>query len=112
MVPDDERNCLQDMWYYREHDIELNEPGWRYEFKPKGETKRERTVLVNLGGWFERLWGEGKDGGKGRRSVPKVGIKSLRRDGRRTGEFKKGVEEVQKLMGDMRVWKTWVPEQE
>jgi hypothetical protein len=51
------------------------------------------------------LWG---DSG---REVPKVRVKSVRREGRRMRDFREGAWEVQKMLGDMRVWKNWVPAQ-
>ncbi|PVH71423.1 hypothetical protein DL98DRAFT_660660 [Cadophora sp. DSE1049] len=115
IVPDDERNSLVDRYYYREHEVELLEPEWAYEFKPEGQTERSKTVVVNLEEWFERLWGnENEDVGDGRdtrrkRSMPRVCMRSIRREGKRMGDFREGAWEVQKMMGDMRIWRSWVP---
>lgn len=40
---------------------------------------------------------------------PEVSVKSIRRNGCRMAEFKDGLWEIQEAIGDMRVWKTWVP---
>ncbi|KAH7382005.1 hypothetical protein BKA64DRAFT_684732 [Cadophora sp. MPI-SDFR-AT-0126] len=115
IVPDDEKNSLLDRYFYQEHEIELLEPEWTYEFKPEGQTERSKTVVVNLEEWFERLWtyrsrdvGDGRDTGS-KRSVPRVCLRSVRRAGKRMGDFREGAWEVQKTMGDMRIWQTWVP---
>lgn len=114
-MPDDEKNSLLDRYFYQEHEIELLEPEWTYEFKPEGQTERSKTVVVNLEEWFERLWtyrsrdvGDGRDTGS-KRSVPRVCLRSVRRAGKRMGDFREGAWEVQKTMGDMRIWQTWVP---
>ncbi|KAH7333130.1 hypothetical protein BKA65DRAFT_40337 [Rhexocercosporidium sp. MPI-PUGE-AT-0058] len=116
IVVDDERNALADKYYYREHEVKLLEPEWRYEFRLEGETERSMTLVENLEAWFEKLWEcaervdeEGRNVGR-RRDVPKVGMRSVRRDGERLGDFREGAWETQKMVGDMRVWKTWAPE--
>ncbi|KAG4441002.1 hypothetical protein IFR05_003509 [Cadophora sp. M221] len=115
IVVDDERNALADKYYYREHEVRLLEPEWRYEFRLEGETETSMTLVANLEAWFERLWGmdggveEGRVVGR-KRDVPRVGMMSVRRDGERMGDFREGAWETQKMVGDMRVWKTWVPE--
>ena len=117
IVPDDERNNLADIYHYRKHEVELLDPEWTYEFKPAGETERSKTVVVNLNEWFERLLGnvpgnvgESRGTSKGR-SPPKVCMKSVRRDGNKMEDFREGAWAVQKMVGDMRVWKTWVTRQ-
>jgi hypothetical protein len=40
---------------------------------------------------------------------PKVSVMSLKRNGRRMREYTDGLSEIQKSMGDMRIWKTWTP---
>lgn len=117
IVPDDERNNLVDSYYYQEHEVELLDSEWTYEFKPAGETERSKTVVVNLEEWFERLWGSetgnvGDDRGtRNERGPPKVCMRSVRRDGNKMEDFREGAWAVQKMVGDMRVWKTWVPRQ-
>lgn len=116
-MPDDERNNLVDSYYYQEHEVELLDSEWTYEFKPAGETERSKTVVVNLEEWFERLWGSetgnvGDDRGtRNERGPPKVCMRSVRRDGNKMEDFREGAWAVQKMVGDMRVWKTWVPRQ-
>jgi hypothetical protein len=105
IIPDDEFNCLNDKYYYKPHTITLLEPALKYKFRQTGQTKFAKTVVENLAEWCERLW---KDSG---REAPEISVKSVRREGRRMGDFKEGVWEVQKMLGDMRVWKTWVPAQ-
>lgn len=54
---DDERHALADKWYYHEHEVELRDAEWRYEFRLEGEMERSVGLVGNLEGWFERLWG-------------------------------------------------------
>jgi hypothetical protein len=103
IVPDDEVNCLSDKLYYKPHTISLLEPPITYKFCTEGQTEYAKTVVENLGEWFDRLW---VDIG---REPPKVLVRSVRREGRRMGDFREGAWEVQKMLGDMRVWKNWVP---
>ena len=107
IVPDDEERYLEDRYYYRKHKISLREPGQEYAFWAHGaaEDEPEKTVVENLGEWFEEFW---KENGC-EREVPRVGWRSVRRDGRRMGDYKTGAWEVQRKVGDMRVWKSWVP---
>lgn len=106
IVPDDELRYLNDKFYYKPHIISLLEPAIIYKFRPEGQTEFAKTVVENLGEWFERLW---EDSG---REVPEVMVKSVRREGRRmNGDFREGTWEVQRILGDMRVWKNWVPAQ-
>jgi len=72
-------------------------------FCTEGQTEYAKTVVENLGEWFDRLW---IDSG---REPPKVLVRSVRREGKRMGDFREGAWEVQKMLGDMRVWKNWVP---
>lgn len=57
VVVDDERHALADKWYYHEHEVELRDAEWRYEFRLEGEMERSVGLVGNLEGWFERLWG-------------------------------------------------------
>lgn len=107
IIPDDEINCLDDRYYYRPHTISLLEPAMKYKFRPAGQSEFAKTVVENLAEWCERLWKESECG----RTAPEVGVRSVRREGRRMGDFQEGVWEVQKMLGDMRVWRTWVPAQ-
>jgi hypothetical protein len=103
IVPDDEVNCLSDKLYYKPHTISLLEPPITYKFCTEEQTEYAKTVVENLGEWLDRLW---VDNG---REPPKVLVRSVRREGRRMGDFREGAWEVQKMLGDMRVWKNWVP---
>lgn len=105
MVPDDEERCLEDRYYYRKHKIELRQPLQEYVFWAHGaaQDEPEKTVVDNLGEWFEVFW-EGSG-----RVCPRVGWRSVRRDGRRMGDYRTGAWEVQRKVGDMEVWKSWVP---
>lgn len=105
IIPDDEVNSLNDKFYYKPHSISFLEPAITYKFRPEGQAEFAKTVMENLGEWFERLW---VDSG---RELPKVRVKSVRREGRRMGDFREGAWVVQKMLGDMRVWKNWVPAQ-
>jgi len=107
IIPDDELNCLDDRYYYRPHTISLLEPAIKYKFRPAGQTKFAKTVVENLAEWCERLWKESECG----RTAPEVAVRSVRREGRRMADPGKGIWEVQKMLGDMRVWRTWVPAQ-
>lgn len=121
LVPDDQRGPLIDRWYYGKHDIHLLEPEWAYTFRSHGPGVREdsKTVVENLEEWFARLWrvddvcGDSDADGDGRGQVPlcppKVMVKSIRRNGSRMAAFKDGLWEIQKEMGDMRVWRSWTP---
>lgn len=135
LVPDDTRGPLIDRWYYGKHDIELVGPEWEYTFRSSGSTCDAKTVVEGLGEWFERLWRPGglgnerglirrgghggvdgdepqvsnKMGDGGQVLVPKVVVRSVRRSGKRMSAFKDGVWDIQREMGDMRVWKTWLP---
>ena len=135
IVPDDETGALEDRWYYRRHEIKLLEPEFNYHFRPSGGEKA-RTVVENLGEWFQRLWNdsgekvqEGEeeeeeeeengdeaksvtvsgDGDEERNEAPTVCVKSIRRNGRTMGSFRDGLWGIQEAMGDMRYWKTWNP---
>ena len=113
-MPDDERNALEDRWYFGKHEVAFKEPGLGYEFVPEGQSGRARTVVQNLGEWFERLWRPGDGDGESVHDedgvkAPRVGVVSVRRSGKVMGDFKDGIWEVQKALGNMRVWKTWVP---
>ena len=131
IVPDDTTSALEDRWYYRRHEIRLRNPECGYHFRPAGGEKA-RTVVENLGEWFERLWGKQRkeDGGDGEekedgdgesvtvcgeeveeREVPTVCVKSIRRNGREMANFRNGMWGIQEAMGDMRYWKTWNPPQ-
>jgi hypothetical protein len=101
IVPDDEKHCLEDKYYYRKHRIGLTDPLLEYTFKPFEQTEPAKTCVENLGEWFGRFWKEG---------VPRVRWKSVRREGRKMGEWKEGAWEVQRMLGDMRIWKTWMPD--
>lgn len=46
---------------------------------------------------------------RGGRVAPKVGWKSVRRAGCRVGEYTEGAWKLQIMLGNMSVWKTWVP---
>lgn len=132
IIPDDDRGALEDRWYYGKHSLVFREPLVEYEFIPAGQTEPAKGVVENLNEWFGRLWadlpgrqaesaegrdagnvesesGSGGEGGNVRRVVPKVGIKSVRRGGRQMSDYKDGVWDVQKNLGDMRRWKGWVP---
>ncbi|TVY19565.1 hypothetical protein LARI1_G003403 [Lachnellula arida] len=103
IVPDDQKHALEDRYYYRKHKIQLKDPEFDYTFTSLGQTELTKTCVENLTEWFGRLLkGEG-------RGVPKVGWKSVRRAGSRVGEYREGAWEVQRMLGDMSVWKTWVP---
>jgi hypothetical protein len=105
IIPDDEHNRLEDRYYYKPHEIEFQEPVWRYSFAPAGQIEEAKTVVENLGEWFQRLWLD-----LGREvEVPRVKVMSVRRSGRKMGDFRTGIWEVQVRLGDMRFWKTWVP---
>lgn len=118
IIPDDEKGALIDRWYYGKHDIEVGGPPWAHTFRPNGE-ELAKTVVENLGEWFERLWNmerkeERKEDGEYEEvrppsEPPNVSVMSVRRNGRRMSEFKDGLWEIQEAMGDMRVWKTWTP---
>lgn len=103
IVPDDEPHHLQDKFYYRQHEVTLQTPPYRYEFRPEGRAEFEMTVVANLNEWMERLWMG--------RPIPKIEIKSVRRNGARMADWKGGMWEIQRLLGDMAAWKTWVPDQ-
>lgn len=103
IVPDDERNALEDRYYYRKHRISLQQPDVEYMFWTNGREEPAKTVTELLEAWFSRLW---KPSG---REVPMVGWKSVRRDGRTMEDFRDGAWEVQKRMGDMTLWETWMP---
>jgi len=107
IVPDDEINCLEDRYYYAPHTISLLAPALKYKFRPAGQSECAKTVVENLAEWCERLWKVSECG----RAVPEVGVRSVRREGRRIGDFKEGLWEVQRMLGDMRAWRTWVPAQ-
>jgi hypothetical protein len=126
VVPDDDRGPLIDRWYYGKHDIELLDPEWAYSFRPSGQEMDGKTVVENLGEWFERLWKLETDRDSARpvlgvhqsgvggdqvfpRIPPSVTAKSIRRNGRRMAPLKDGLWDIQKAMGDMRVWKSWTP---
>ncbi|KAE8444322.1 hypothetical protein EG329_000632 [Mollisiaceae sp. DMI_Dod_QoI] len=102
IIPDDVKGCLEDKFYYREHEISLQEAPYIYTFHLPGQ-ENEKTVIRNLEEWFKRLWKDCE------RTVPKLEIKSIRRDGRCLASFKDGTWEVQKTMGSMDNWKTWTP---
>jgi hypothetical protein len=101
IVPDDEPNHLADQYYYRQHEITLETPPYEYRFRPEGQTEHAKKVVENLEEWTKRLWVG--------REAPKVRIRSLRRQGKRMTCYKGGIWEVQRLLGDMGAWKTWVP---
>jgi len=101
IVPDDEWKNLEDRYYYRKHTISLLTPPFTYEFRPEGQKERAKTVQENLRDWMVRFWGGSV--------VPDVRFGSVRRDGRRMRMFKEGAWEIQKLLGDMSAWATWVP---
>ncbi|KUJ13847.1 uncharacterized protein LY89DRAFT_687197 [Mollisia scopiformis] len=103
IVPDDVKGCLEDNFYYYEHDITFQEPPYKYTFRLAGSEEQSQTVTDNLRVWFERLWKDGEQ------KPPKVEIRSVRRNGRCLASFKDGVWEVQKVMGDMQDWKEWNP---
>jgi hypothetical protein len=105
IIPDDEHYCLEDRYYYKEHKVEFHEPMWTYSFWPAGQTEYAKTALENLGEWFQRWWLELEE----EVEVPRVKAMSVRRSGRRMGDFRNGIWEVQMRLGDMRFWKTWVP---
>jgi hypothetical protein len=125
IVPD-EVHALEDRWFYRRHEIKLLEPEFKYHFRPNGGEKA-RTVVENLQEWFERLWNpsrkeeeEGEDeepgddgesvtvsGDDGANEVPRVCVKSVRRNGRTMANFRDSMWDIQEEMGDMRYWKTW-----
>ncbi|CAG8974790.1 hypothetical protein HYALB_00000402 [Hymenoscyphus albidus] len=131
IVPDDDRGALEDRWYYGKHALVFREPLVSYEFIPAGHTEPAKGVTDNLNEWFSRLWvGLSREGGMGeqfgenegaggevnegeswnmRKLVPKVEIKSVRRGGRQMSDYKDGLWEVQRNLGDMRKWKTWIP---
>jgi hypothetical protein len=102
IVPDDEPNNLANRFHYHKHKVTLVTPPFKYMFQPEGQTEFSRTVVENLEEWMERLWIG--------REIPKVEIKSVRRDGERMVPWKSGMWEIQRLLGDMVAWKTWVPD--
>ncbi|KAG9237974.1 hypothetical protein BJ875DRAFT_480784 [Amylocarpus encephaloides] len=111
IVPDDERNALVDRWYYGKHELLLKESAFSYTFIPADQSEPAKTAVENLQEWFDRLWtsrlpATNFDNAKG---VPRVSIKSARRAGHQISDWKDGVWEVQKNLGDMRRWKLWMP---
>jgi hypothetical protein len=108
IVTDDLKEALPDKFYYREHEITLHDAPYEYEFDLSDKGEKEKTIVQNLEGWFERLWKD-KDTEK---EAPKVEVKSVRRDGRSLSSFKDGIWEVQKVMGGMESWKSWTPADE
>lgn len=102
IVPDDEVNSLDDKWYYRKHEISLVTPPWRYCFRLENGPERVATLEENLMEWMVRVWGDNC-------TVPELRYASLRRNGKEIGNFKHGVWELQRLLGDLMSWKTWVP---
>jgi hypothetical protein len=130
MVPDDEERCLADRWYYGKHEITMQQPEVRGVWSVPEQWRW--TLAGNLDEWFGRMWrdqksaktkvgnhhehdeAENNEGGKvliGTRvsNPPKVSVMSLKRNGRRMREYTDGLSEIQKSMGDMRIWKTWSP---
>lgn len=103
IVPDDVKGCLDDNFYYREHEITFQDPLYSYTFRLSGSEEQSSTVMENLQVWFDRLWKGGE------RKLPKVEIKSVRRNRRCLASFKDGIWEIQKVMGDMGDWKDWNP---
>lgn len=103
IIPDDARGCLDDKFYYCSHEIVFQQPLYKYTFRLTDSEVQEKMVIENLRVWFDRFW---KDEGKG---VPRVEIKSVRRNERCLASFKDGVWEIQKVLGDMEYWKNWRP---
>ncbi|PSS12570.1 hypothetical protein M430DRAFT_36661 [Amorphotheca resinae ATCC 22711] len=127
VVPDDEERCLADRWYYGKHEITMEEPEPEGHDGPLGGQKLA-TFVDTLDEWFERLWkgeisgeedqeeevdGKGderdKEMGTERPRRPKVRVMSVRRNGQKMREYTDGISDIQKAMGDMRLWKTWTP---
>jgi hypothetical protein len=133
IVPDDEVGALEDRWYYKRHEIKLLEPEDTYHFRPNGG-ERARTVVENLQEWFGRMWDDNRkkadeqeqaeddddesvtvneeETEKEAGNVPKVCIKSIRRNGRKMANFRDGLWGIQEAVGDMRYWMTWNPPEE
>lgn len=130
MVPDDQERCLADRWYYGKHEITMQQPEVRGVWSVPEQWRW--TLAGNLEEWFGRMWrdqksaktkvgnhhehdeAENNEGGKvligtGVSNPPKVSVMSLKRNGRRMREYTDGLSEIQKSMGDMRIWKTWTP---
>jgi len=101
LVPDDERRCLEDKWYYGKHEIKFEKPRWRYTLKPGGG-EREKGVVRKLEEWMEKHWkkDEGLVG-------PAVTVQSISRKGESLSDFKEGMWEVQKGVGSEREWEVW-----
>lgn len=128
VVPDDEERCLADRWYYGKHEITLRRPEMRDDH-PISKTWVQSFVR-ELDEWFERQWQGGKSyenketirtgssesDGENEMVMqtkvpkpPKVSIMSVTRNDQKMREYADGLSDIQKAMGDMRVWKTWTP---
>ncbi|KAG0650149.1 hypothetical protein D0Z07_3460 [Hyphodiscus hymeniophilus] len=133
IVPDDAVGALEDRWYYRRHEIKLLDPEYIYHFKPGGG-EEAKTVVENLQEWFGRLWADNQTQLNGEHGakiddnegvnvtidegvevvrtviaeyVPRVCVKSIRRNGQAMANFRNGLWGIQEAVGDMRYWKTW-----
>ncbi len=96
IVPDDECNMLEDRFYYRKHKVEFFEPGKRERWG----TNKVATMVEQ---WMGELWrGGSSETGEDSRNMSsgadgsgvKVRVKSIRRNRRRLGFFRLGVEEI------------------
>jgi hypothetical protein len=120
IIPDDCRSPLEDRWYYGKHDLTFKEPAFCYRNTRAGEL----GPIEKLQAWLDRVWRAkslsksrvvGCDANTARCadvSVPKVSFKSVRRAGLSMSDYKEGVLEVQRSLGDMSRWLMWRPTDE
>ena len=132
VIPDDEKRCLADRWYYGKHEITLRQPELGDIRSAPEQWVWVHSLAGNLEEWFGRLWKDHNiDETKSKyqngndetgRSVddklvteveplksPRVSVMSVKRNGQKMREYTDGVSDIQKAMGDMRIWRTWTP---
>lgn len=133
VIPDDEKRCLTDRWYYGKHEITMRQPVLGNIRSAPEEWVWANSFRVTLEEWFGRLWkdhnfGERKSkyqkwNDKSGRIVddeqlvkemeppkpPTVRLMSVTRNGQKMREYTDGVSDIKKAMGDMQFWKTWTP---
>ena len=133
VIPDDEKRCLTDKWYYGKHEIAMRQPVLGIIRSAPEEWMWANSFRVTLEEWFGRLWkdhnfGERKSkyqkwNDKSGRNVddeqlvkemelpkpPTVRVMSVTRNGQKMRDYTDGVSDIKKAMGDMQFWKTWTP---